>query len=1149
MAIVAAEARCAFRSMSTWLFIGFVVITTLSVFLFYGSMYARFSGFFTSGSFLNPQLQLANSGIYGLWISLAGAIALVSGQRTKDERARLAEVLDSKPMSNAALTAARFVAAVGVICLPLVATFGLLQVWGLLADASGWSFGHAMEWRSLFWFTLIDVPTVVAMWCSIVLLLAGICRSRIAVVLVGVTILACVSWGLPRLPVYVVDLILPVSNYNSFTSDFVFSSLSGRAVMQRISMVGFALGLVCIVAALHPRPDRWRLAAGLGIAFVVAGTTAMGVLFWRAEQDAKERESWLERHREAAVAGASVADIRRIDGSVRVLPGKGLRIDLDLSLRLPPDASSTQLFSLNPGMRVTSLHVDGTRRQYDHRDGLLVVDIVMPSDSSSDVQLSVSAMGIPDPRFAHLDAAVDSSSVSRNNRIWQLGAVASIFDGSFVALMPWTVWYPIAGANVDRDDPTARPRDFFLMDVVVEVPLGWLVAGPGRRTVVRSETLTNTGSPDNSLRFGLCSSSENECFRLAPKNPVSDAALVASRFERYAIEVDGVELELLLHPRHSYFADYFEPAASAIANEAATLFRELSANGLPFPFNAWTVVEVPSNLRGYRGGSRLGSALYLPGMFLVRETFIVGNTQRFEHRLRPMHGSLNDIGASKLVLLKWLLFNDGTGNNLEQALAHTLFPAVTGTKGDHAIAVEMLLSELAARVLAAGDPTYRRSGLIFSAHFFDNDASLADGLAKVLFGISGFRQHLFGQTMSDYNAPNIWEALGRGIGPDRVLGEPDLATSVMALRTTKTADAVFDAFGRERVYELLAMIRARHLGATFGLEDFRLAATALDNDATPVIIEWLRGNSLPGFLGSARVDEIIEQETGESVFLVRAEIRNGESAAGLVRLSDNESGGSSHGTRPVRVAGNQSVELEFVAPQQPRNVWLHTYLSLNREAAKLDASMGDKGWMPDTLGGTVIDDLDDGFRHLGTGQHQPQEKIAARWWRTYGPPVQIDHGLPVFETTVPRVSGSWFRRKIPGAWGRYRRTVALGVPGDGGGRVSFLADLPHAGQWALEYHLPHDMDLRVGDPPLPRVRIGDLGEYDIRLRDGGRNHPIAFHGGSAEPGWNRLGVFTLKSKQVRVLVGTRTSGKIVVADAIRWLPMREDDGSPAPDTP
>lgn len=55
-----------------------------------------------------------------------------------------------------------------------------------------------------------------------------------------------------------------------------------------------------------------------------------------------------------------------------------------------------------------------------------------------------------------------------------------------------------------------------------------------------------------------------------------------------------------------------------------------------------------------------------------------------------------------------------------------------------------------------------------------------------------------------------------------------------------------------------------------------------------------------------------------------------------------------------------------------------------------------------------------------------------------------------------------------------------------------------------------------------------------------------FHGAAAEPGWNKVGVFQLGAGNVDLVVNGQSDGKVIVADAIRWLDLDGKASSMAP---
>lgn len=60
------------------------------------------------------------------------------------------------------------------------------------------------------------------------------------------------------------------------------------------------------------------------------------------------------------------------------------------------------------------------------------------------------------------------------------------------------------------------------------------------------------------------------------------------------------------------------------------------------------------------------------------------------------------------------------------------------------------------------------------------------------------------------------------------------------------------------------------------------------------------------------------------------------------------------------------------------------------------------------------------------------------------------------------------------------------------------------------------------------------GMYTRQVTSGEATTTFDFDAAVATPGWNAIDILDLDAGQVRVAVSDRTSGRSVVADAIRW---------------
>ena len=64
-----------------------------------------------------------------------------------------------------------------------------------------------------------------------------------------------------------------------------------------------------------------------------------------------------------------------------------------------------------------------------------------------------------------------------------------------------------------------------------------------------------------------------------------------------------------------------------------------------------------------------------------------------------------------------------------------------------------------------------------------------------------------------------------------------------------------------------------------------------------------------------------------------------------------------------------------------------------------------------------------------------------------------------------------------------------------------------------------------------------MGTIDLEIVAPERRTPVNFDASIAVPGWNDVGKFELPAGPVTVVASDATTGDIVVADAIRWVPV------------
>ena len=1138
LAVALAEMRSARRLTRTWLFSTLSLLIGLGLYLQYTMMHGLASALSPSVGVLNPRFMMANQGVVVVVVFVVAVIFLAFDIRARDARERIAEVLDVRPVGNLTLLAGRLAGLVFVAWLVVALLALSWQGIGALAQALEWPIGDAVEPRSLLAFLFLDAPPALAMWCSVVILLAVTVRNRLAVAVLALGLVAGWIWGAMQLPLYLQPAIAGQAASAIFPSDIVPFSVPFFQVAQRLCMLALGAGFIVLAAALHPRADRrQRQRLTIGAALVLLAGVGVVVLLWKLGDDRAQQTRWLAVHQ--ARQDDPRPRLESVAGKVVIAPGDQLALALDYVVAPPP--GQPLLFSLNPGMRVTALRIEDAAADFTHRDGLIEIDLPPALADHSTLTISLAASGVPQPAFGYLDSATDLATLSGSDGVLAfLGSQASVFDDRYVALMPGVFWMPLPGAAVGREDPARYGHDYFRIDIAVEVPSDWLVAGPGRRE------------------------GQDGRFRFRPAAPVPEIALLAGEFERSAMHVAGVELELLTSAAHPRNKAYFAESVGAIEERLTEMFSSAEKMGIGYPYGGLSVVEVPMTLRSYGGGWRMESVQAMPGLVMLRETG--WPTARFNNPLLDLDdeedGEGGGIGAAKLEVLERFFQNDLTGGNPLHGAVRNLIGFQTGARGDGAIALDFVLHELAVQLL-----TERRSGFFSPFAFASSQAFntlITDTITSMISGDGG---SISGTVyLGVTRTPSVWDrALGASLADLDPAQDAELALKVLWLKAPEIAQAMLDGVGRERAGAMLAELRRRHVGGNFTAQDFTAAAAAAGVDLDALLGDWLHDSALPGFLASQlRIDRLADDDQGQPRYQISIHVRNDEPVPGLVRLSYGDWQGEEIGwiedaTPPVRVAGNTSVELGLVASRLPEQLKLALYLSLNREQAlplpvpEVDqeqtlATEPFTGWRPSTWvpevdSSIVIDDLDPGFSVVYDDAEAGLRLSGTQaWWAA--PQTDIDQGLPVHGVVG---TGGWARQPTSASWGKYRRTVARADPGEGDAKAVFTSQLP-TGRWRLEYHLP---ELRSTSASVRVGRIGGVvtdvqrrtgwryGSYDMRIITvAGEETSVEFDGAAAEPGWNRIGDYDLPGGEVRLVVSNETSGDYVIADAVRWQPVQ-----------
>ena len=1099
LAIALLELRCIRRATRTWVLALLALAAGGAAFVFYHhAALQHYSVGHFSGNIVPGRFLMAGYAACFLLPLLAGIVLLAFDHRHRDQTAGVLEVLDARPVGNLAFFLGRLMALVVAMWLVCAVFAASLQTAGLAADRwlrsgalDGW-LGPLEPW-SLAAFLFVDAPPALVLWGAIVLLLTAVVRNRLAVAVFGLALLGGYGWLLLHAPLRLLPAISVFSGFDGFASDMAPRFLTADSAVLRGAQVLLALGLVALGALGYARADNASRAQTLfgALALIVVGVSGVAILGQSVVAAERERQAWRDAH--VAQRNAPTADLLRLDAEVAIEPATALHMDASLALRL--SAESQLVLSLNPGMRMQNVELNGEDVPYRHEDGLLRV-AVPSSLADTEATLRVEASGMPDAGFAYLDSVVDPLALGVAESHYRiLGAEPMVFSDDYAVLLPALRWLPMPGPNLER------APDFHDLDLRLDLPADWQAVAPGARE--------QEESPSERKRYR---------FRTQVGTPMT--GLVAGRFERYAATVGGVEMELLLHPGHRRNAEFFrqgQPDVPQLLNNFLGMRLDHARRiGLGYPHERFSVVEVPGRLRGFNGGWRLDTALALPGIALLREYGLPS----MRMTMQPIH------------MVMFFMHNDFSGGDPTIALWRSVMRFRTTAAGDHATMLDFVMDNIAKSAIHGYWPSF------FSAHHYDAVGS-GGAAVEALHRMMGHGTAVDHELKAAANRVAVSEEfLTNTLGALDFAHDAKRAVEMLNFKGRMLGRMLAFGWPGNREVDVIQELLRRHRGGVYTLDDLRSAAEAAGAPLDSVVGAWWKSSGLPGFVASPLSAYRLEDGADGPRYQLRLNVCNAEPVPGLVRLN---CGGSeiiqscSFESHPVQP--NACIEIGEVTSFPPQKASLDTYLSRNGNGIVLPAPVIDaeraidaeplqgaseSAWRPPQTADIVVDDLAEGF----TLDNEAAPR-GLRLWRR---------------------QASWTRQETHGSWGRYARTATWSAPGDGDRSATFTARLPHAGRWRLDYHLPGaevaELEGSVGMLIRWARATHKLGRYEMALlenTEGGTGSatrtPVEFDGSIAEEGWNHLGDFDLQSTNVALVVTDRTDGDMVVLDAIRWRPL------------
>ena len=1097
-----------------------------------------------------------------------------------DRNARISEVTHSKNISNFVLVLGKVIG----IAIPLWCTYIILMLLVALSlsllELLSIAYIDMPAWVQFILPGLIYVPTYLFCVGALIAFCAVWFQSNVWSVLLSVGGLFSITWLFGQLPGWLAQDVVPFMLFPASDLDPVTAGISTFGF--HLAFVLLALGLISLTSLRLKRTDGQRSSIQLGTmtVFLLTGFTVLVGLVSSAYADNERRNDWLvAKQQMVEQASVSQFDLEKLSGEVSLTSATQLEASYSLQIKRTGSNPETPLtFRLNPGFTLGEIFANEISTQYSFDHGVVKVTLPASLSGTSELTVRFDCQGSIEENYGYLSTELghhaSGSTLSSLNP--SLGNRFSILNDRTKALMPTSAFYPRFAPNPNTNAFTPV-KDFFELDLTVQLPPNWRLAG---------------GTPRSELE-----ASQRTSFRYAPPLQIHAFALIADEYKSYQIDIQGKQFELLLNPKHTRIVEEIGHLESQLIEQAGEWLLEAKNLGFEFPYESFSIVEVPSTLRLYDTEFASASLQLMPGLFLLNERSFPTTSFRQAFSYRDADWDDTAFTQHQFELLKRFTLGDRSGGNINQALSRVLFTQQKHAEGSVSESLNHITQQLIQYILDLEDSVYDpRSTALDKTHFLPVRFSSLRGLwIALMLGPStpSSERIRFGQSTTDWR---VWDnAQTFALDELDQIQSSDQAWELVHFKTNMIARLLFENLGKSGTSKWLQKLLKSSDSATYTYEEFVDAAQTSSSDIKAILADHLFTAALPGFKISDAISYPLDgsDDTCEG-YLTQFSVYNAEPYPGYIQAEYFDDPNSQvlatfsallpasllasanlglqepNKLPPTRIDALETKQFNIRTETPLSSVQLNPFFSLNRSTINLtviqnanahtqscDEStplVGPSKWQPLSDSDLVIDDLDEGFSvDKPTVQSNPVTRWfpgIALWLPGLGrtePQVQ-DQGLPI-AYSIPSIN-FWNRLETPNAFGEYRQTTAQIHMQENADspplNAYFKVKLPEEGQWQIDYHLPlakfvrSNTQIKVivmdGGTKGEAFTPGQQASYSFRLSYGDIHQPIEFDASDEQGGWKSLGTYQLPADWVTLQVSNvgEDSRATIFADAVRF---------------
>jgi len=972
-------------------------------------------------------------------------------------------------------------------------------------------------WQAyLFYPLFISIPTLVFIFGLSFLFMVTI-RNQAVTFIILLGYIAATLFFLNQKLHYIFDYM--AFNVPLMYSDFIgFGNISTILIHRGIYLffgLGFIFATILMIKRLPQSKAMTKASGILSVIFIGCAVLLSGIYLIRLSNAKKLRQSMVELNKDMNILPKVTPINWNLDLSHR-------RKEIEVIAKLTFQNNSFQLldkyiFSLNPGLEVQKVTTNQENLKFDREFHIITVKSSNPLPPQAIDSLTLVYKGKPTDEACYLDIDEKTRELIYQAWAYNIAKKFSIIEPSYVLLTPETIWYPIPGIPYGAAYPDLSEKSFINFQLKVQTNKKLTIISQGKKLEIKPGE-----------------------FIFKPEHPLPQLSLVIGNYEKKSIQVDSIDYNLFNLKGHDYYASYFDEISDTLAALIRDARRDFENNlELTYLYPRLSLVEVPVQFFSYERLWTSHQESVQPEVVLLPEKglFIDGadfnrmkrwQERRWESRNQTLTPQEVQSNLFNRFIRSTLLesFSGRSFNDLIKApLNYNIFPNYyTFVNHFHSeqwpifnIALESFLNEKAGEQ----SPRFRRFRSGLSDEEKANLALMKQNLSEI---------------MTD---------------PDK----KDILDNVLKIKGSYLFKLIQSELDPETFQKFIADILKENHFKNVDVQHFISTLKEKHNfDIEPYFDSWYQERQLPGFvLADLQAYKVLDQD--RTRYQVKFKVSNMDSINGLLSLTFRTGGGGFRGffgrgaqeepeERFISLAAGETKEIGIVLDDQPRMMMLNTLISKNlpsiidRGFDELELNEKAKPFDGERVleepvkliqpGEIIVDNEDPGFEVL----YQPTTSFLKRLLQSRKKEEEEDYiGL-----TYWHPPSRWRATTYNDFYGKYIHSAYYVKAGNGDKKVAWNTEIKQSGNYDIYYH-----STNVRAPWFRRGR-----------REGGRGSQVVeqFHFlihhddgvdeeildvAKSEGGWSFLGTYYLSEGTARVELTDKSKGRLVFADAVKWV--------------